>query len=365
MQRTLAVCALILLAGCGRDASPAGDADAVSNIAADETVVFFRTSGWLDEANQEWHLPVHGWIYEPEDSSARKAALEKVLEESFDLAITEQTEGNFSRRVNLLLADSERGKRIVVRIAGRNHVLPESAENGHFEKTIVIPAADAARYSEDGLIKYVAVTRDTESREFAGATRLLAPTGVSVISDIDDTVKVSNVRDRKSLLEHTFLLDFVAAPGMGELYREWSAADTGFHFVSSSPWLLYEPLSEFLDESGFPWATFSLKAVRFRDETLFDLFREGTETKPRAIEEILDRYPDRTFVLVGDSGEQDPEVYAAMLRQRPDQVLKVYIRNVTRETAADERFAAVFEDVDRDRWQLFEEPETLSLPGQN
>ena len=365
MHRALAVCALTLLAGCERDASSAGDDEVVSDIAADETVVFFRTSGWLDEANQQWHLPLHGWIYEPEDSTVRVAAFEKVLEEGFDLAVTEENEGNYSRRVNLLLADSERGKRIVVRIAGSSHVLPASAENGHFEKTIVITAADAARYAENGLIEYTAVTRDTESRKFAGAVRLLQPDGVSIISDIDDTVKVSNVRHRKSLLEHTFLLDFVAAPGMAELYREWSTGDTGFHFVSSSPWQLYEPLNEFLDRDGFPWATFSLKAVRFRDETLFDLFKEGTETKPRAIEEILDRYPDRIFVLVGDSGEQDPEVYAALLRKRPDQIAKVYIRNVTQETADNARFTSVFAGIDRDRWQLFESPETLSLPGQN
>ena len=184
-----------------------------------------------------------------------------------------------------------------------------------------------------------------------------------MISDIDDTVKISNVTDRKSLLEHTFLLDFVAAPGMAELYRNWAADDVGFHFVSSSPWHLYEPLSEFLDSSGFPAATFSLKSVRFRDETLFDLFKKGTETKPAAIRKILDRYPGRKFVLVGDSGEQDPEVYAALLRERPEQILRVYIRNVTQESADNERFGEVFESIDPDRWQLFTDPQTLSLPA--
>ena len=103
--------------------------------------------------------------------------------------------------------------------------------------------------------------------------------------------------------------------------------------------------------------------VRFRDETLVDLFKKGTETKPAAIEKILDRYPDREFVLVGDSGEQDPEVYAYLLRNRPDQILKIYIRNVTQESADNERFATVFEDIDSDRWQLFDDPKTLTLPG--
>lgn len=363
MQRTLIVCALLLLTGCDPVAPNDGADELVSDIAPDETVVFFPTSGWLDSAKQEWHLPVHGWIYEPEDSVTRKAALERILEEGFELSVNAQTGENFSRRLNLLLADNERGKRIVVRLAGSNYELPESAENGHFKKTIVIPAAEAAKRSQSGFVHYTAVTGDAEAREFSGTVRLLKPDGFSIISDIDDTVKVSNVTDRRALLEHTFLLDFVAAPGMAELYREWSGEGTGLHFVSSSPWQLYEPLGEFLDRHGFPWATFSLKSVRFRDDTLLDLFKKGTETKPAAIKEILDRYPGRQFILVGDSGEQDPEVYASLLRERPDQVVKIYIRNVTEESADNARFTSLFDGIDRDRWQLFEDPATLVLPG--
>ncbi len=363
MLRAITVCVLFLVAGCGQCINCGDAVDVVSDIKPDEAVVFFRTSGSLDEANQEWHLPVHGWIYEPEESIARKAAFEKIMVEKFGLAVSKETQGNLSRRFNLLIADNERGKKIVVNIAGSNHELPASAANGHFETTVVISAADAAKHSENGLIPYTAVTGGTDSREFSGTIRLLDTDGLSVISDIDDTVKVSNVGDHKSLIEQTFLLDFVAAPGMAALYREWSTDDTGFHFVSSSPWQLYDPLREFLDRDGFPWASFSLKPVRFRDETLLDLFKKGTETKPAAIEKILDRYPDRDFVLVGDSGEQDPEVYAYLLRNRPDQILKIYIRNVTRESADNERFATVFEDIDSDRWQLFDDPKTLTLPG--
>lgn len=362
MRDAIVVTGLYLLIGCAGCASQSDADDMNSNIKSDETVVFFRTSGWLDRASREWHLPVHGWIYEPEDSTARKATFAEILEGRFDLTVTEKNESNFSRRINLLMADNERGKRIVINIAGRNHALPKSAENGHFAETIVIPAADAEKYSENGYIHYRAVTDDAETREFSGSVGLVEPDGLSIISDIDDTVKVSNVTDRRSLLEHTFLLDFVAAPGMPELYRDWSIEGTAFHFVSSSPWQLYEPLKEFLDQAGFPWASFSLKAVRFRDETLLDLFKEGTETKPPVIEAILDRYPERKFILIGDSGEQDPEVYAALLRERPDQILKILIRNVTSADEDSARFESEFAGIDTDRWQLFQDPNSLIFP---
>jgi len=357
MHRSLLIFAALLLFGCD-DLTSAPDANPIpySDIANDEHVVFFRTSGWLDEERQEWQLPIHGWVYEPQFSTVRKKLFETVLEEEFDLKVTADQEVNFHSRLNLLIADNERGKKIVIELAGRVYELPLSAENGHFETILSLPDADLAKFVKEGRLPYSVVTSESENREFAGEIRLVTPVGLSIISDIDDTVKISNVTDHKQLLESAFLLDFEAAPGMAALYDQWSIEDASFHFVSSSPWQLYTPLQEFLDGNGFPWATFNLKAIRFRDETLFDLFKKGTETKPALIKDILARYPGRTFILVGDSGEQDPEVYAALLREHPDQVSAVYIRNVTQAAADDDRFTALFEGIEPDRWHLFEHP---------
>lgn len=364
MQKFLVLCVSIGLIGCGVDTPDVETRkQAYSEIESDESVVFFRTTAWLDEARQEWHLPVHGWIYEPEDSVSRMALLSKILQEEYGLVADARTEANLSRRVNSMLADSERGKTIVVSVAGRQYVLPPSGVNGQFELTLKIPAADVTKFSVDSVVRYSAVTRDRETRAFSGEVLLVAPKGLSIISDIDDTVKISNVGDRGSLLEHTFFLDFIAVPGIARVYSDWLSRDGSLHFVSSSPWQLYTPLEEFLDKNNFPPSALSLKSLRFRDETLFDLFKKGTETKPGAIEKILNAYPKRQFMLVGDSGEQDPEVYAALLRKYPNRILKVYIRNVTRESPDNDRFDTLFQNVEKDRWQLFEHPSTLTLPG--
>ena len=164
------------------------------------------------------------------------------------------------------------------------------------------------------------------------------------------------------MLEQTFLLDFQGVPGMADLYQEWDRVGFSLQFVTSSPWQLYSPLRDFLDREQFPWSALSLKSVRFRDETLFDLFKKGTETKPQVIEAILKNYPRRQFVLVGDSGEQDPEVYAGLLRRYPEQILKAFIRNVSAASPGDSRFSVVFDGIDGDRWQLFDHPGEISLP---
>lgn len=331
-----------------------------SDISADEHVILFRTAARFEEATEAWQIPIHGWIYEPEDSVSRRALFTTILKEKFDLAPDEDTNANFTRRLNLLIADNERGKRIFVTIGGKDYELPLSGVNGHFKTTLSIPSTVIVADTENSIIEYSVVTGEGESRSFSGEVMLVQPEGLSIISDIDDTVKVSNIGYHKRLLESTFLLDFAAAPGMAELYEKLSTPDIAFHFVSSSPWQLYEPLDDFLKDSGFPTSTLNLKPVRFRDTTLFDLFKKGTETKPAVIESILDAYPRRRFILVGDSGEHDPEVYAGIFRKYPEQIEKIYIRNVSDESSDNGRFTEVFDGIDPECWELFDDPATLT-----
>lgn len=359
MRKAFAAFVLACVVGCDTDRTDPPAEALVSDLEADEAIVLFPTAAWLDEPSRTWNVPVHGWIYEPEDSTARLGLFQTALERQFGLKVTPNAETNFTRRTNLLIADNERGKRLVIELAGKTYELPASAENGHVTTTIKLTEADVAEHAADGFLDYRIVMPRADDRSFAGRSKLIGPRGLSIVSDIDDTVKISNVRNRKNLLEHTFLLDFLAVPGMAEPYRDWEARGASFHFVSSSPWQLYEPLSELLS-SGFPWVTYSLKAIRFRDETLLELFKPGTDTKPDAISAILDRYPSRRFVLVGDSGEQDPEVYAGLMRERPEQIQAIAIRNVTSERPDGERFASLFGGIDSNRWLLFTDPGELS-----
>lgn len=324
-----------------------------SDIKPDEHVTFFNTAGWLDADNAHWYLPVHGWIYEPEDSVARIGAFAKILESQFGLKATSKTEANFKHRTNLLIADNERDKTLVIRMAGQDFTLPESVENGHFVTTLKLPAEHVNAFANQGHIHFFAVTQAGDERRFEGDIQLVSRHGISIISDIDDTIKVTNIADHKQLVNNTFFQDFKAVPGMAHLYQQLAALGATIHFVSSSPWQLYTPLQDFTMQAGFPWATMSLKYVRFRDESLLNLFRTGSETKPAQIEPILQNHPDRRFILIGDSGEEDPEVYGEMSRRYPAQICRILIRNVDDSTAGDERYKSAFRNIASSRWQLF------------
>ena len=332
-----------------------------SDIKFDEHVIFFNTAGWLSGDKTHWNIPIHAWIYEPQDSEVRKGVFASILESKFELKATPDTEENFRRRTNLMIADNEGGKTLVIRIAGQNIVLPASKENGHIDAILKLPTEVVNAVSDQGRIHYFALTQPGDDRRFEGDVRLIFDHGISVISDIDDTIKTTHVTDHRQLLDNTFFKDFQEISGMPALYRQLALHDVAIHFVSSSPWQLYDPLRKFIHRTGFPWATLNLKNIRFHDETLFNLFKKGTKTKPLKIEPILRQYPERRFILIGDSDEQDPEVYGDIARRYPTQIHRILIRNVGNSTAGDERYKIAFTNITRNKWQLFDRPDQISL----
>ena len=339
----------------------AAEAPAVASaLKDDENIVFFNTAAWRDTDGAHWNIPIHAWVYEAADSVVRKGTFALLLEAEFDLVADNKSADYFDRRSNLLIADNERGKQLVVRIAGQDLLLPESGVNGQVYSVIKLPVDVVEANSEDGRLHYFAVTPEQDARRFVGEVQLVSGQGISIISDIDDTVKISAVTERRALLENTFFKAFTAVPGMADLYRELIAAGADLHFVSSSPWQLYTPLVEFLDAAGFPRATLDLKAFRFRDQTLLNLFKKGTETKPEQIKPLLQRFPDRKFILIGDSGEQDPEVYGEIARQFPDRIQRILIRNLSDDDSGTTRYREAFKGLSPDRWTLFKHPHQLS-----
>lgn len=121
------------------------------------------------------------------------------------------------------------------------------------------------------------------------------------------------------------------------------------HYVSASPYQLFEELNNFFQRVGFPPATFHLKKIRVKDKTLLQLFADPKDYKLGQIEPLLRTYPLRKFILVGDSGEKDPEVYKELYRKYPDQIEKIWIRNVNGANATR------MEGVGDDKWKYFED----------
>ena len=159
-----------------------------------------------------------------------------------------------------------------------------------------------------------------------------------VISDIDDTIMHTGVANKLGMLWRLFVEDAqsrVAFPGVAALYRALHTGVSGREanpilYVSRAPWGLYSILDEFFDLHGIP-----VGPVLFLREWGVSwkspLPRKAEDHKQDLIRNMLGLYRDLPFILIGDSGQHDPEVYRQIVEEHPGRVLAVYIRNVSRE----------------------------------
>lgn len=155
------------------------------------------------------------------------------------------------------------------------------------------------------------------------------PFGISVISDIDDTIKNTGILgNKRELFRNVFVHDYekISIDGVQRWYAKLQAQGVKFHYVSNSPWQLYPTISEYLRNSKFPRGSMHLKEY---SGFLNGLFEPAHEKKRMNLNQILKDFPDRKFILVGDSGEGDLEAYIDIARRFPLQVLAIYIRDVT------------------------------------
>jgi len=172
---------------------------------------------------------------------------------------------------------------------------------------------------------------------------------------------VSEVGDRQELLRNTFCRPMRPVAGMATLYDRLKGQGAAFHYVSASPWQLYEPLSAFIASNGFPAGTFHLKQFRVKDGSFLGLFASPEPYKIAVIEELLARFPGRRFVLVGDSGERDPEIYGDLAGRHPSQVDQVLIRIPPGMPNDPERWRRAFGGLSPKLWQVFTDPSHVSL----
>ncbi|MBL9099776.1 MAG: App1 family protein [Myxococcales bacterium] len=333
--------------------TPPAAADAASNLKLDEDVRILPTVGHRD--GDAWVVPLRAWVYEPEDGALVRGATIESLRVALELPPAAATSEFFRARARPFLYDNESAKQVVVRLGAASYALPPTGANGHSEQTLRVPAEGVPA----GWWTAAVVPRPGDPRSFSGELLLLDDAGVSVISDVDDTIKISEVRDKQKLLENTFMKAFVAVPGMAEAYSRWAGQGAAFHYVSASPWQLLDPLAGFIGEAGYPRGSMHMKLFRWKDATFLSLFQSPIEYKQPILAGLVAQFPRRKFVLVGDSGEKDPEVYAAVYRVYPEQVVGIHIRDVTGETRDAPRYATAFAGVPAERWTIFTDPSTL------
>ncbi|KAF9024239.1 hypothetical protein BDZ89DRAFT_1069203 [Hymenopellis radicata] len=159
--------------------------------------------------------------------------------------------------------------------------------------------------------------------------------GFGVISDIDDTVKVSHVLDKIALAKATLFEDPTPVSGMPDLYATLAQTldDPNFIYISGSPFQLYPFLRDFL-ETSFPETRGPIfgKNLTLSDPAgILDLLFDDNDKfdfKLSQISRVQGMFPNKKFLTVGDSTEKDPETYGEAFRLFGDFIQCIWIRKV-------------------------------------
>lgn len=155
------------------------------------------------------------------------------------------------------------------------------------------------------------------------------PIGISVISDIDDTIKhTAMTSGARESFRNAFIRDLgdLTIEGVKEWYNRLAKMGVYFHYVSNTPWQLYPTVAKFFLTAGLPSGSVHLKLY---SGMLQGIFEPVAERKKSTMDRLARDFPDRKFVLIGDSGEADLEVYTDFVIENPGRVLGIFIRDVT------------------------------------
>lgn len=206
-------------------------------------------------------------------------------------------------------------------------------EEGYYEAEFEAPDEE-----HDGLVWLEAEARTgSDGAEVRAIHDVLVPSRQSafgIISDLDDTVVHTGITSLLLAAKLTFLENAKTRKPLDGVAKLYDALQQGkadrrinpLFYISSSPWNLYDLLVDFLRLNEIPPGPLLLRDLGV-DGTKF-IKEKGHGHKRRKALGLLDAYPELPFVLIGDSGQEDPEIYADIAARHPGRILAVYIRDV-------------------------------------
>lgn len=160
----------------------------------------------------------------------------------------------------------------------------------------------------------------TISLLFATFIPFSAVSGIRVVSDIDDTAKITHV-DFAAAAAWNGLFYSRAFTGMKELYTTFSVSrGYPFHYLTAASSAFRGRVNKFINGNGFPQGTLHLKPA------LSGL--SAKEFKSKELLKIFAAHPNDQFLLIGDDTQADADVYDSVYRMQPERILAIYIRRV-------------------------------------
>ena len=243
---------------------------------------------------------------------------------------------NIAAMVQRFESDEVPGARVRVYAPGGEPLSVTADQEGYFEAWVHPRPEFAANALWHSLV--LELEQPASDPPHRCEAQILVPpveSAFGVISDLDDTVVKTGATSLLRMARTTFFTNArtrIPFPGVAAFYRalQKGAGESPFNpiwYVSSSPWNLHDLLTEFLQIQKIPLGPLMLRDWGMNAGETLATRHAGH--KLAAIKRIMDLFPALPFILIGDSGQEDPEIYHRVVHDYPDRIQAVYIRNVT------------------------------------
>lgn len=187
---------------------------------------------------------------------------------------------------------------------------------------------------------------------------LVPPTGYTIVSDIDDILRITKIYIPKEGLLNTFARPFVPWMNMPQIYANWSASipDFHFHYLTTTPEQVTRNYMDFIYKT-YPLGSFDTRPLNFSDVSATLSIRRFL------LDKVFQTFPERKFILMGDTTNSDVmKAYPQLYKDYPGQVSCIFLRNTT-STDSGNRFpynTENFKDIPQENYMFFNVPDDLT-----
>jgi phosphatidate phosphatase APP1 len=233
---------------------------------------------------------------------------------------------NLWRKLNQLQNNEIKNQNIFATFLDKKYKTTGDDE-GYFRFDIRVDEALASGYAD------VELNIENNSKKEHVKVPILTKKSIAIISDFDDTIVISDVTDKLKLSQNLLLKNYkqrTLIPTMKDRFQKILSKapkdmPTPLFFVTGSPQQLFNSIKNFLNHHDFGEYILITKQLHGDDkDSIFDQF----SYKSKHIQELIEFYPNLTWVLFGDSGEKDREIYSSLAKKYPSKIEAIYIRDV-------------------------------------
>lgn len=232
-----------------------------------------------------------------------------------------------------------------------------TTDQGDFDVFVPIDSSGLIRGNETQQIQRLSTY--VEGATLGNATAYLVPNeGLTIISDIDDILRVTKIYEPKEGLLNSFARPFRPWMNMPDIYANWSESltDTHFHYLTTTPEQITRNYMEFI-YATYPAGSFDTRPLNFSDLSATLAIRKYL------LDRIFLTFPNRKFILVADTSNSDVmKDYPQMAVDYPGQVQCIFLRN-TSATDPGDKFpydTSGFRNLKQSMYMFFRVPDDLA-----